>query len=184
MTTQEQVNNIRNILGSATVIDGYLQIGPSSDITRLDSLYFLTEITKNFFIGGSGANNSALTNIGDFPALQKIGGGYSVAGNSALIHGGSFPVLESIGDKFIAEGGVGGNQNDIGHLHGYFFIRSNPKLESLGTFPRLKSIATSFTARGHESLRSLYDFPSLISIGMGAPWVPSEGDFTPIVQAL
>ena len=180
LENQADVNNIRTTLGSAvTVIDGYLQIGPSSDITDLSPLDFLTEITKNFFIGGSSANNSALTNIGDFPALQKIGGGYSVAGNSALIHGGSFPVLESIGDKFIAEGGVSGEQNNVGRLHGYLFIRSNDKLESLGTFPRLKRIATSFTARGHANLPSLYDFPSLISIGKGAPWVPSRNGFTP-----
>ena len=174
LTNQEQVNNIRNTLGSAvTVIDGYLQIGPSADITDLSPLNFLTEITKNFFIGGIGASNTALENIGDFPNLQKIGGGYSVAGNSELIHGGNFPVLESIGDKFIASGDPSTLQNNIDVLHGYFFIRSNSKLESLGTFPLLKRIGTSFTARGHDSLRSLYEFPSLISIGTGDPYVPS-----------
>ena len=176
LTTQEQVDTIRNTLGSAvTVIDGYLQIGPSTDITDLSPLNFLTEITENFFIGGSGANNSALTNIGDFPNLQKIGGGYSVAANTELIHGGNFPVLESIGDEFIASGGTSNsNQNLVDTLYGYFFIRSNSKLESLGTFPRLKRIGTSFTARGHDSLRSLYEFPSLISIGEGSPYVSTS----------
>ena len=113
LTNQAQVDSIRSTLGDSriTAIDGYLQIGPSSGITRLDSLYFLTEITKNFFIGGVNASNTALTNIGDFPNLQKIGGGYSVAGNPELIHGGNFPVLESIGDKFIASGGISGSQN-------------------------------------------------------------------------
>ena len=175
LINQAQVDSIRFTLGNPriTVIDGYLQIGPSNDITNLDSLNFLTEITENFFIGGVNADNSALTNIGDFPNLQKIGGGYSVAGNPELIHGGNFPVLESIGDKFIASGGASGSQNAINVLHGYFFIRSNPKLESLGTFPRLKRIGTFFTARGHDSLRFLYDFPSLISIGTGSPHVPS-----------
>ena len=178
LTNQAQVDSIRSTLGDSriTAIDGYLQIGPSSGITRLDSLYFLTEITKNFFIGGVNASNTALKNIGDFPNLQKIGGGYSVAGNPELIHGGNFPVLESIGDKFIASGGISGSQNAINVLHGYFFIRSNPKLESLGTFPRLKRIGTSFTVRSHNILRFLYDFPSLISIGVGTPYVPSEGD--------
>ena len=175
LINQAQVDSIRSTLGNPriTVIDGYLQIGPSSDITNLDSLNFLTEITENFFIGGVDADNSALTNIGDFPNLQKIGGGYSVAANTELIHGGNFPVLESIGDEFIASGGTSGEQNSVGRLHGYFFIRSNSKLESLGTFPRLKRIGTSFTARGHDSLRFLYDFPSLISIGTGSPFVPS-----------
>ena len=178
LTDQAQVDSIRSTLGDSriTAIDGYLQIGSSNDITHLDSLYFLTEITGNFFIGGVNASNTALTNIGDFPNLQKIGGGYSVAGNPELIHGGNFPVLESIGDKFIASGGISGSQNAINVLHGYFFIRSNPKLESLGTFPRLKRIGTSFTVRSHNILRFLYDFPSLISIGEGNPYVPSEGD--------
>ena len=181
LINQAQVDSIRSTLGNPriTVIDGYLQIGPSTDITNLDSLNFLTEITENFFIGGVNADNSALTNIGDFPNLQKIGGGYSVAANSELIHGGNFPVLESIGDKFIASGGASGSQNAINVLHGYFFIRSNPKLESLGTFPRLKKIGTSFTARGHDSLRFLYDFPSLTNIGTGSPHVPSEGGSQP-----
>ena len=175
LTTQAQVNAIRDTLGNPriTVIDGYLQIGPSSDINNLDSLRFLTEITENFFIGGPSANNSALTNIGDFPNLQKIGGGYSVAENSELIHGGNFPALESIGDKFIASGGTSGSQNDEDVLHGYFFIRTNPKLESVGTFPLLKRIGTSFTVRGHDSLRFLYEFPALTSIGTGNPYVPS-----------
>ena len=175
LINQAQVDSIRSTLGNPriTVIDGYLQIGPSNDITNLDSLNFLTEITENFFIGGVNADNSALTNIGDFPNLQKIGGGYSVAANTELIHGGNFPALESIGDKFIASGGTSGSQNAINVLHGYFFIRSNPKLESLGTFPRLKRIGTFFTARGHDSLRFLYDFPSLTSIGTGSPFVPS-----------
>ena len=180
LTTQEQVDTIRNTLGSAvTVIDGYLQIGHSNDITDLSPLGFLTEITGNFFIGSVGASNSVLTNIGDFPFLQKIGGGYSVVGNPELLHGGNFPVLESIGDNLIASGNEDDqNQNAIDVLHGYFFIRSNPKLESVGTFPRLERIGTSFTARGHDSLRSLYEFPSLISIGIGAAYVPSQGVVT------
>ena len=175
LTNQAGVNTIRNTLGRATAIIGYLQIGPSNDITNLDSLYFLTEITGNFFIGGVGASNTALTNIGDFPVLQKIGGGYSVAGNTGLVHGGNFPVLESIGDKFIDSGNEDNtNQNLIGTLYGYFFIRTNPKLESLGTFPLLKRIGTSFTVRGHDSLRFLYEFPSLTNIGRGSAHVPSE----------
>ena len=181
LKTQAAVDTIRKLLGEEnTVIHGYLQIGDTTidKITDLSPLNFLTKITGNFFIGGvSGAGNDSLTNIGDFPVLQKIGGGYSVADNPELVHGGNFPVLESIGDKFIASGGTSESQNDINVLHGYLFIRSNLKLESLGTFPRLKRIATSFTARGHDSLRSLYEFPSLISIGTGNPFVPSKGGF-------
>ena len=165
LTTQTDVNNFRDTLNGSTVVTGNLIIGASSDITHLDSLYFLTEITGNFEIGQDGSNtegvpngNSALVDIGDFPFLQKIGGRYYVTQNTNLVNGGNFPVLEKIG--------------------GVFFIRDNDRLESMGTFPRLKSIGTYFSIRSNEILPSLYDFPALTSIGMGSPWVPSVSSTT------
>ena len=98
--------------------------------------------------------NSALVDIGDFPFLQKIGGGYFVTQNTNLVNGGNFPVLDSIG--------------------GYFFIRNNDKLENVGTFPRLKDIGTYVSIRSNGNLRYLYDFPALTSIGDGRAWVPSS----------
>ena len=156
LTTQAQVDTIRNTLGNPriTVIDGNLIIRASSDITNLDSLYFLTEITGDFFIGNTSNGNDSLKDIGGFPFLQKIGGNYYVTENPELVNGGNFPVLDSIG--------------------GYFFIRSNAKLESVGSFPRLKDIGTYVSIRSNGNLRSLYDFPALTSIGMGSAWVPSS----------
>ena len=162
LTTQQAVDTIRNTLGNprVTAIVGNLIIGASSDITHLDSLRFLTEITENFEIGRNGDTggvlngNSALVDIGDFPFLQKIGGGYYVTQNTNLVSGGNFPVLDSIG--------------------GYFFIRDNDKLEGVGNFPRLKDIGTYVSIRSNGNLRSLYDFPALTSIGMGSAWVPSS----------
>ena len=162
LTTQQAVNTIRNTLSNPriTAIKGNLIIGHSSDITDLSPLDFLTEITGNFEIGQDGMTNgvpngnSALVDIGDFPFLQKIGGGYYVTQNTNLVNGGNFPVLDSIG--------------------GYFFIRDNDKLESVGTFPRLKSIGTYFSMRSNGILPSLYDFPALTSIGTGSAWVPSS----------
>ena len=156
LTTQIAVDTIRKTLGNdpkVTSIGGNLTIGPSDDITNLDSLHFLTEITGDFNIGNTNESNSALVDIGDFPFLQKIGGGYYVTENTELVHGGNFPVLDSIG--------------------GYFFIRINGKLESLGTFPHLKAIGSYISIRSNERLRSLYEFPALTSIGMGSAWVPS-----------
>ena len=166
LTTQAQVDTIRNTLGDPriTAIGGNLIIGPSTDINNLDSLRFLTEITGNFEIGQNGMTNgvpngnSALVDIGDFPFLQKIGGGYYVIQNTNLVNGGNFPVLDSVG--------------------GYFFIRSNDKLESVGNFPRLKGIGTYVSIRSNDNLRSLYEFPALTSIGTGNPYVPSESDIT------
>ena len=156
LTTQIAVDTIRKTLGNdpkITSIGGNLTIGPSDDITNLDSLRFLTEITGDFNIGNTNEGNSALVDIGDFPFLQKIGGGYYVTENTELVHGGNFPVLDSIG--------------------GYFFIRINGKLESLGTFPHLKDIGSYISIRSNDRLRSLYEFPALTSIGMGSAWVPS-----------
>ena len=164
LTTQTEVNNFRGTLNGSTSVTGNLIVGPSSNITNLDSLYFLTEITGNFEIGQDGMTNgvpngnSALVDIGDFPFLQKIGGRYYVTQNTNLVNGGNFPVLEKIG--------------------GVFFIRDNNKLESMGTFPRLKSIGTYFSIRSNGILPSLYDFPALTSIGMGSPWVPSVSSTT------
>ena len=154
LTTQAQVDTIRNTLGRSTAIGGNLIIESSTDITHLDSLYFLTEITGDFFIGNTNNGNDSLKDIGGFPFLQKIGGDYYVTENTELVHGGNFPVLDSIG--------------------GYFFIRLNAKLESVGSFPRLKDIGTYFSIRSSDSLRSLYEFPALTSIGMGSAWVPSS----------
>ena len=151
LTTQSAVDTIRKTLGNdkVTAIGGNLTIGPSDDITHLDSLYFLTEITGDFNI-----DNTNLMEIGDFPFLQKIGGDYYVTENTELVHGGNFPLLDSIG--------------------GYFFILNHERLTSVGTFPHLKDIGSYISISSNDSLRSLYDFPSLTNIGLDSVRVPSQ----------
>ena len=154
LRNQAEVDDIRTTLGRATAIDANLIIESSTDITNLNSLYFLTEITGNFFIGNTNKGNTELVDIGDFPFLQKIGGNYYVTENPELVNGGNFPVLDSIG--------------------GYFFIRSHGKLTSVGSYPNLRAIGGYLSIRSNDSLRSLYDFPSLTSIGHDSAWVPSS----------
>ena len=154
LRNQAEVDDIRTTLGRATAIDANLIIESSTDITNLNSLYFLTEITGNFFIGNTNKVNTELVDIGDFPFLQKIGGNYYVTENPELVNGGNFPVLDSIG--------------------GYFFIRSHGKLTSVGSYPNLTTIGGYLSIRSNDSLRSLYDFPSLTSIGRDSAWVPSS----------
>ena len=154
LRNQAEVDDIRTTLGRATAIDANLIIESSTDITNLNSLYFLTEITGNFFIGNTNKGNTELVDIGDFPFLQKIGGNYYVTENPELVNGGNFPVLDSIG--------------------GYFFIRSHGKLTSVGSYPNLTTIGGYLSIRSNDSLRSLYDFPSLTSIGHDSAWVPSS----------
>ena len=151
LMNQAQVDTIRNTLGRATAIEGNLIIGSSTDITHLDSLYFLTEITGNLEI----RNNSILENVGEFPALNSISGYFLMHSNTILRNAGDFPVLKHIGK--------------------YFLIRASDSLTNVGSFPRLTTIGESFSVRGTKILRSLYDFPSLTNIGTGRAYVPSIG---------
>ena len=152
LTDQAQVDSIRNTLGRTTAIGGNLTIGPSNDITHLDSLYFLTKITENLEI----SNNSMLEDVGDFPALDSIGGNFLMHSDSILRNAGNFPMLSGIG--------------------GYFLIRASDSLTSAGSFPRLATIGGYFSVRGTKILRVLYEFPALTSIGMrDGVWVPSLG---------
>ena len=152
LTTQEQVDTIRNTLGRATTINANLTIGSSTDITHLDSLYFLTGIRGNFEI----RQNSMLEDVGDFPVLDSIGGYFLMHSNSILRNAGDFPVLK--------------------HIGGYFLIRASDSLTSIGSFPRLATVGGYFSVRGAKILRSLYEFPALTSIGKGIAWVPSQGN--------
>ena len=153
LTNQAQVDSIRSTLGDSkiTAIRGNLIIRSSTDITHLDSLYFLTEITGNLEI----RNNSMLEDVGDFPALDSIGGYFLMHNNAILRNGGDFPMLSGIG--------------------GYFLIRASDSLTSVGSFPRLATVGGYFSVRGTKILHSLYEFPSLTSIGTGNPYVPSRG---------
>ena len=116
LENQAQVDTVRAILDTVTAIAGNLTIGPSNDITNLDSLYFLTEVTGNIRI----EKNFNLVNVGNFPFLQKIEGNFSILGNGDLEHVGSFPSLVDIG--------------------GYFSVNNNDNLHYLYNFPALTSI--------------------------------------------
>ena len=151
LTTQAGVDTIRNTLGRSTAIGGNLTIGTSTDITHLDSLYFLTEITGNLEI----SNNAMLENVGNFPALDTIGGYFLMHSNAILRNGVDFPVLRHIGR--------------------YFLIRASANLTNVGSFPRLITIGESFSVRDNDKMSYLYDFPALTSIGKGSAWVPSQG---------
>ena len=154
LINQAQVDTIRNTLGRATTIDANLTIGSSTDITHLDSLYFLTGITGNLEI----RNNLMLEDVGEFPVLDSIGGYFLMHSNAILRNAGDFPVLK--------------------HIGGYFLIRASDSLTSIGSFPRLATVGGYFSVRGAKTLRSLYDFPSLTNIGRGSAWVPSVSSTT------
>ena len=141
LINQEQVDTIRNTLGSSTAIRGNLIIGSSIDITDLSPLNFLAKIIGNLEI----SNNSMLEDVGNFPMLRSIGGYFSVQDNNQLITVGSFQSLET----------VGGNLN----------FGDNPKITMIGEYPILRSIGDQFRVVNCEQLQSLNGFPSLTHVG-------------------
>ena len=190
LTTQAQVNNIRAKLGGnprITAIVGDLIIGPSSDITDLSPLNFLTEVTGNFIIGRFSDGNSSLVNIGEFPFLQKIGGNYLINENDELLSGGDFPVLNSIGGYYSIRDNVnlltGGDFSSLEQIGDYFSVHNNRGLKFLGNFSGLEKVSTIFNISSNPVLRSLGDFSSLDSIGGGLVVIANNelldlGDFS------
>ena len=157
VTTQAQVDALRTSLTGTTRIVGNLTIGPkegTSDISDLSPFANITEITGNvivqsnpdlpnlmglnqlesiggsFVVGRYDNGNAALTSLGDFPALQSIGGDFDVGGNDALISLGNFPALQAIG--------------------GRFGVSYNDDLPSLGDFSALQSVGGYFYVGGQR----------------------------------
>ena len=183
LRNQAQVDTIRATLGNdprITVIAGNLTIGPSSDITHLDSLRFLTEITGSFTLGINATNggNAALVNAGDFPALERVGGDFRILRNHKLESVGDFPVLERIGDNFYINVNLElesvGDFSALERVGGEFRVSTNRKLENVGTYPSLVEIGY-FNIIFNNSLRYLYDFPALEIIRMGGAFDPVLG---------
>ena len=121
---------------NVTAIRGDLIIrgGHDSDITDLRALSGITHVRGGFWVGG----NDALTSLGDFSALQSIGGSFSIGGS-----------LERDGNSF----------------NPHFLPSGNRTLTSLGDFSALQSIGGTFDVRGNTALTSLGEFPMLKSIG-------------------
>ena len=173
LTTQQAVDTIRATLGDPriTVIAGNFTIGPSSNITDLSPLNFLTEITGDFNIGNSMGGNAGLVNTGDFSVLERVGGEFTIQNNANLENVGNFPVLERIGEEFFIQNNA--NLKDVGdfsvleRIGAGFFITNNANLEDAGDFPALESIGGSFFIRENANLKDLGDFPALERISGG-----------------
>ena len=175
VTTQAQVNALNTTLAGKTSIDGSVIIG-GSDITDLAPLGSIVRITGNFYAG-----YNDLTDLGDFPALQSIGGYFSVSGNRELTDLGDFPALQSIGGHFSVE--YNRELTDVGDfsslqsIGGDFSVVSNSKLTDLGDFPALDSIGRTFSVRSNNDLTDVGDFSSLQSI-WGTFSVSSNNELT------
>ena len=165
LINQEQVDTIRNTLGSSTAIRGNLIIGSSIDITDLSPLNFLTKITGNLEI----SNNSMLEDVGEFPVLDSIGGYFEIRNNASLDTIGSFPVLRSIGGYFRVRDNnqliTVGSFPSLETVGGSLDFQDNPKITMIGEYLILRSIGDQFRVVNCEQLQSLNGFPSLTHVG-------------------
>ena len=98
VTTQAQVNALRDTLSGKTRIAGNLTIGYTSgnsrsDITDLTPLRDIVRITGNLII----QQNGQLANLNPLTNLQSIGGVFNVLRNDQLTTLGNFPEFMSIG---------------------------------------------------------------------------------------
>ena len=164
-------------LAAITQITGSLSVQHNPDLPNLMGLNQLQSIGGSFRVGGYDAGNASLTSLGDFTALQTIGGGFEMSRNRSLTSLGNFPALQSIGGGF----DVGGNASltslgdfpTLQSIGGGFVVEDNYALISLGDFPALQSIGYSFVVEDNYALISLGDFPALQSIG---GWFSVEGN--------
>ena len=194
VTTQAQVNALRNLLTGTTRIVGNLTIGSkegTSDISDLSPLAAITEITGDVVVQRNpdlpnlmGLNqlqsiggdfevyyNASLTSLRDFPVLQSIGGRFGVIHNNDLTSLGDFSILQSIGGGFeVGENNVLTSLrgfNALQSIGGRFGVIHNNDLPSLGDFPTLQTIGGIFRVSYNDALTSLGDFPTLQTIGGG-----------------
>lgn len=91
-------------------------------------------------------NNAALTEIGDFPALEKVQGLLRIEENVALTSTGGFPALRMLRSLFVVD---------------------NPKLASMGAFPKVEDEVLALKFENNGSLTGLPSFDSLVEIGEG-----------------
>ena len=170
VTTQAEVDAMRDTLAGKTRINGNLTIGYTSgssrsNITDLTPLSNMTYITGNLII----RQNERLNNINDLTHLQSIGGYFSVYNNTELTDLGDFSNLQTIGGYFLVQSNdtltTMGNFPVLQTIGGYFDVLSNDLLTTLGNFPVLQTIGGYFNVSGNSDLTDLGDFPVLQTIG-------------------
>ena len=169
-------SNITNLtpLSNMTRITGFLSIQQNEQLVNLNDLNNLQTIGGGFFV-----SSNALTTLGNFPALQSIGGTVSVIGNAKLTTLGNFPALQSIGGSVSvidnAKLTTLGNFPALQTIEENFTVNDNNTLITLGIFPALQTIGRYFAVYNNGQLTSLGNFPVLISIGIirGSWWIPS-----------
>ena len=172
VTTQAEVDALRDTLAGKTIIAGDLTIGytnfiSSSNITDLTPLSNIAHIKRNLIIrqneqlvnlnglhnlqtitGGDFRleYNDRLTTV-DFSKLETIAGYFDVNHNDRLTTLGNFPVLQTMGR--------------------FFRVWENDRLTTLGNFSALRSISEHFSVFENNRLTTLGNFPVLTSIGLG-----------------
>ena len=181
VTTQAEVDTLKNTLAGKTKITGNLTLGDTSgnaqsDITDLTPLSNIIEVMGNVII----QQNAQLVNLNGLNNLQTIGGAFEVHVNGQLTTLGDFTNLKKIKGYFNV------NENDrlttldfpfLQTIGEYFNVNKNDRLTTLD-FPELQSIGINFSVNNNAQLTTLGNFSALENIGSGTTYVPSLGKDT------
>lgn len=146
------------------IIEGDLVIN-NTNVTNLDSLYNIQEITGNLVI----YNNDSLVSFNGLEKLETIGGNFSIGFNKLIT---DFDDLESLSD-------IGGNiaiqananltslkaLDAITHVVGNVAITRHRSLASLEGLENIQSISGNLVVKEDSSLTNLMGLESLIDIG-------------------
>src|SRR5690606_13685939 len=146
LTTQQQVDDFGITYAHCTAITlGDLTI-EGNDITNLDGLSNVTEITGGLTLW----NNPQLTDINGLSSLTHVGGALDIRYNASLAHLNALSGLTGIVvNMYIANNASLTNINGLSGLTGtesYVYIERNPLLENLNGLSGLTSIG------GHTSI--------------------------------
>lgn len=138
LQSQAEVDNFATDY-NCTVINGSLSIS-GTDITNLDALNGITNISQNLEIRG----NDNLTSLAAFSDLNTLGGNLVLALNESIT-------------------GIDGFQN-ITNIGGHLQISTNPSLVSLDGFQNLVSVARYVDIHQNDALTNLDGFQNLNTV--------------------
>jgi len=139
------LNGLDNITGA-----GELVIGDNQNLTSLNGLSGLTEVTQNANIGG----NSSLTNLSGLNNLVEVGNVFDIDDNDQLT---SLSGLNSLTQ-------VGTNLPTFGS-GGHLIIRNNQNLSSLNGLNALEDTGGDFIIKDLDNLTDITALTSLTSVG-------------------
>ena len=141
LTTQAEVDNFATTYPACMILLGSLTIGPSTNITNLNGLSGIIQVTNSLII----SNNTMLTDISGISGLTSVGVTISIGNNPNLIN--------------IDISNISGN------ITGEFKIQNNAELTNLAAPLNLSSITNDLVIRENPKLATITGLENVTDIG-------------------